>query len=139
MKRFFTYCISLLLAVWLPVAGSGLTVVHYCCHCSQAMGVKHIVEEHCDAPEHHQVHLHQACHCGRSCHLQYLAIGETTIGSDNDYTQDCQFVANLFYSIFSHSLTFCTEKVQKAEQRELCTTVPLEGGTVCCRDCSWLL
>lgn len=79
MRKLLTYCFTAYLLVFFLMAGTGISLVHYCCDECRHAGLEHIVEHKCDAVHHHDHHHDCTCLHHDACHYLHYAVSQTTI------------------------------------------------------------
>ena len=95
MKRLVTYCLSLYLSLFVMIAGSGVSLVHYCCKDCARQGIGHIVNGTCEQL-HHKNHKHNAlCHHSDHCRLIHYTIAKMLLDGQNDMQQAPQVLQML--------------------------------------------
>ena len=140
VNNIFSFVTSLLFAICMLLSATGLTVVQYCCEGCADKGVLHILDEQCDAVALGEVHLHEGCNCGNSCHLNLLVIKDTINDTKQEQSHLSLSTLILINNII-YSYATCAKSIQETPQAvfRLDSHIPLTGSTVSIKNCSWLL
>ncbi len=132
---------TIVLALFFLLAGTGVNYVQYCCSSCKAVGIAHVMAESCEAVHAHTHHHHDAdCHHEHGCQLHRLEVGQTVLAATVDVPENNHYT-HLFYPIYSEMVadmlpaTHCTY----AAIPIFSSDIPLIGRTVLILDCAFLL
>ncbi len=132
---------TIVLALFFLLAGTGVNYVQYCCSSCKAVGIVHVMAESCEAVHEHTHHHHDAdCHHENGCQLHRLEVGQTMLAAVVDVPENDHYT-HLFYPIYSEMVADMLPSAidSYADVPIFSPDIPLIGRTVSIRDCAFLL